>query len=735
MKDESVVRGRIGLWARVSSTGQEMDSQEEGLNAFLARNKLVGQKWYLDPDRPRSGASESAKLAELFRDAEAGRLDWLVMTDQSRLGTFDHIEFNHYIYRFRRARVRVYSVADGELTSADIGSSFQSLAKSHAEIAEQTTKAGRVARGLYLNAQAGRYVGAMVPIGYDRVCITPDGSERFRVVEEAREINPGYVRGSKKAEERKYVRTYTIIYPSGHSEHLQTTPGKSKTDRYEYCLSVKTDRIEAAREVFALYDSGMNFHEIARGMNRLGRDCGHREEWTATIVRDMLANPIYSGVVEWRKTTRAKYMSINSDGSLVPSDWNPAFGRIQARRTKASERVRSEPDDSLRIVDQGLFDRVQARLAGRHTRRTQPRADSLWLRPFLRCAHCKGPMHGIASSGTEGRSYFRCAANLRSKAAGVEPECVGNTIRLEVVEARLRDFLQEFGHGVKVDLGTADPRIANLAIPYAETGVAVRAVHKEMLEYVKARMPASELMTLGVAGHASIADVYRYYHAKENAAGQGELAAIMDSIRRLTRGLLRVDEGSEAERIIREDLREAEARKREFEARSVPLDRKLDELLGQLQSIDDAIRDVLRLSASQRLREAAEALGTVLDVIDVWSVPSGGASGVRGERFPDKLIFYPKAGDPVAILAGPPSGAISPAAEARARELLHQGENLNRICAILTAEGFTPPRGGKWERSSLKRRLAADLAALPPEARDGRSRLHPRNRRAKGEEG
>src|SRR5262249_8667096 len=109
-----------------------------------------------------------------------------------------------------------------------------------------------------------------------------------------------------------------------------------------------------------------------------------------------------------------------------------------------------------------------------------------------------------------------------------------------------------------------------------------------------------------------------------------------------------------------------------------------------------------------------------------------GRGGTRGERFAERLVFHPRMGEPITFEADPPKSAISIDAEERARELLRQGVNLNRICKVLDAEGYRPPKAERWTRSSLVKRLKHDLAALLPAARDGRRKSHRKDRGGTG---
>jgi hypothetical protein len=229
MINENVVSGRLVACVRISSLHSELDSQKEIIARFAGRVGNFIRRWYEDPDRPRWKAEHSDILRQILRDAEDRAFDWVILDKQSRLGTFNHFEFFTYLQRFISAGERVWSVADGELSSPDIVTSIRSVTSSQSEVEDQKNKAGNVFRGMFMNAKRFRYNDAILPYGYDRVCRSADGAERFRLVEESRVENSGYVRKSKKADESRYRFTYVVIYTNGHTERLSGAPARVST--------------------------------------------------------------------------------------------------------------------------------------------------------------------------------------------------------------------------------------------------------------------------------------------------------------------------------------------------------------------------------------------------------------------------------------------------------------------------------------------------------------------------
>jgi hypothetical protein len=202
-----------------------------------------------------------------------------------------------------------------------------------------------------------------------------------------------------------------------------------------------------------------------------------------------------------------------------------------------------------------------------------------------------------------------------------------------------------------------------------------------------------------------------------------EIAAIEDDIGDKAFKAVAYPEGSVARRKFDEYIAEREEEVRAKRASLVPLDRRLDAAVRQLDEINATIKAVRGHASSRRMRQAAELLRAVLREIVVHSTDNPIKGGSSPDRVAERIVFIPVIGEPIAFGATPPKGAVSVAALARARELWREGHNLNRIAGILTAEGLPKPGGpGAWRRRAVVRLLAAEIASEGP--RDGRCRPH-----------
>src|SRR5690606_34938210 len=95
------------------------------------------------------------------------------------------------------------------------------------------------------------------------------------------------------------------------------------------------------------------------------------------------------------------------------------------------------------IIDQLLFDKVQARLAANNPKVTPPRIVNgpILLTGLATCAHCGGGMTQRTGTSRSGKvySYYTCA----SRAQKGPTACKGNSIRMQLLDEGVRDALRE----------------------------------------------------------------------------------------------------------------------------------------------------------------------------------------------------------------------------------------------------------------------------------------------------
>src|SRR5262249_59961809 len=123
----------------------------------------------------------SDRIRRLLTDADAGLFDWVIIDKAQRIGTYNERECFHFLHELERRRVRIWSVAEGDLLDPNVMRSLEIVLGSQSELKDQRNKAQNVARGMRLNALEFRFNGAALPYGYDRICRGTDGAGKFRV--------------------------------------------------------------------------------------------------------------------------------------------------------------------------------------------------------------------------------------------------------------------------------------------------------------------------------------------------------------------------------------------------------------------------------------------------------------------------------------------------------------------------------------------------------------------------
>ncbi|MFO0608955.1 MAG: recombinase family protein [Polyangiales bacterium] len=192
--------------------------------------------------------------------------------------------------------------------------------------------------------------------------------------------------------------------PTGY----RSTPVRNpRGDVTGYAIEVDEAASAVVRRVFQDYAGGRSLAAIAAALNGDGvpppraRTLARREGWVASTIREMLRNRSYIG--EWT-FKRREWVKVPGTGRRRPRDRDPGEVLHLAR-------------PQLRVVEQELWDAVQARLAivrATYTRASdgQPkgkaapgRQNDYLFSGLLVCDHCGAPLVIVGGSSTR---YYRC---------------------------------------------------------------------------------------------------------------------------------------------------------------------------------------------------------------------------------------------------------------------------------------------------------------------------------------
>jgi site-specific DNA recombinase len=195
-------------------------------------------------------------------------------------------------------------------------------------------------------------------------------------------------------------------------------PGKLEIVETEACV---------IRRIFAAYAAGASPRAIAATLNSEGITAPRGKNWNASTINGngkrghgILRNSLYAGTQIWNRVRMLK---------------DPATGKRISRVNAESEWQTIEVPH-LRIVDQGLFDQVQARKAsvgGDHAH-SAPRSRRV-LSGLLRCGCCRGGMSIIGSDRSGPR--IQCSVFKESGACNN-----GSRYYIEKIERLVIDALR-----------------------------------------------------------------------------------------------------------------------------------------------------------------------------------------------------------------------------------------------------------------------------------------------------
>jgi site-specific DNA recombinase len=207
-------QARAAGYTRVSTTEQaeegfSLDAQEEKLRQFIASQKLVCGRIYIERGISGRRADTRPELQQMLADADARKFDMLVIPSLDRLGR-NARDLYEIMARLEAAGVAIKSLRGDVDTSSATGRLITGLMANVAEF-ESNLIGERTAAGKAASVASGRRNGGPRPFGYDQgdKVLTPRPHE-FEVLRECRDR---YVTGEESLAEicrdlnRRGIRT------------------------------------------------------------------------------------------------------------------------------------------------------------------------------------------------------------------------------------------------------------------------------------------------------------------------------------------------------------------------------------------------------------------------------------------------------------------------------------------------------------------------------------------------
>lgn len=268
-----------------------LSKHEQMLNDWTGRN-LPGNSQIPEENRYREVVSGETiesrpKVQELLRRIESPRIKAILIVEPQRLSRGDLEDIGRLIRILRYTNTLVITLQyTYDLADERDRDMFERELKRGNEFLEYQKRI--MGNGRLLSVQNGNFIGQHPPYGYRKI-----------VVKE----------------------------------------GKRKC----HTLEPIPEEAEVVKMVFELYAKGVNAHQIARDLNRMGIPSPAGKQWTASSVKPIVTNDHYIGMVHWN---RRKTVKIIEDGELVST------------RPRSNDYL-VYPGKHTAIIERELWDAVQ----------------------------------------------------------------------------------------------------------------------------------------------------------------------------------------------------------------------------------------------------------------------------------------------------------------------------------------------------------------------------------------
>lgn len=412
---------------RVSKDEQDRRSQLERCERWLKERALKPLE-ILSDSGSRDLSEKRPQFQRLLGLVEAGKADWILVSERDRLGFADAWEYGHFIHLFRTNGVQLWSVADNrDLCSGDRFEPILASLSADKSQHEQKENADRTLRAKFVAVQRGEWVGGKTPYGYDLVAKDRQGIEVWRLV---------YETGHRRC----------CYYPDGTSRRYDgkgNTPGRDKGITVHAEKTLDKAVIGWVRKIFEWHIAGMGPRTIARKLTELRVPALFDGDgvWIGPTIAALLANPIYAtGVPHWNKSGHGRFLEVVG-GQHVP------VARVNGRAKTARKRtiedvIRTEKDrPENAIIDRVTWEKAQERsrlIATTPKAERRPSSTEFWLTGLLVCGDCQ--KHFTAWKQVEG---YRCSTNAKSSNL-----CRCNRTPHDLMEEIVIDYLGRSEKGI-----------------------------------------------------------------------------------------------------------------------------------------------------------------------------------------------------------------------------------------------------------------------------------------------
>ncbi len=423
-------RNRYIIYLRKSRT--DIEAEQRGEGETLARHKAAllelakGLKLnvveiYSEVVSGETIASRPV-MQQLLSEVERGEWDGVLVMEVERLARGDTIDQGIVAQTFKYSGTKIITPAKTYDPNNEFDEEYFEfglfMSRREYKTINRRLQAGRLA-----SVNEGKFVGSIAPYGYKRIKLLNQKGFTLEPIEE----------------EAAVVELIFIWYTKGE-----------------------------------LYDNGtyrrLGVSLIARKLNLLGIKPRKTDAWTAATIRDILTNPVYTGMIRWNhRPTKKKVIR----GNII-------------KERPVSENTILIKGLHTAIIKQDVFDFAQALMA-----KNPPK-------PVGERYTVKNPLAGIVECGMCGRKMIRRPYSDRVKYDTLmcsAPHCKNVSARLSDVENSILDALEMVINEYQIQLGAnAKPDNTKLKV----IGKNIEETNNKLQELKKQLNKVYEFLETGV---------------------------------------------------------------------------------------------------------------------------------------------------------------------------------------------------------------------------------------------
>jgi len=376
-------------YVRMSSDVQtESPEQQRESNAKLAEehNCEIVREYF---DSGISGAETTKRKAfmQMLDDVETkGDFEVILAWDQDRFSRGDSLEVGELIAPLRRNGVKLITHAQGVIDWTDFAGRIVYSVQQEGKNQFLVDLSRNSLRGKLKAAKEGRLCSSH-PYGFDRLVFDEKGEEKMRV-------------------------------------HYGVKFSKPKTWVSKLSVSTEPEPVEIVKWIYETYAStDRSIGSLASELNDQKKLSPKGVRWNATAISSILRNAVYAGDFVFGSRSYGKFHQIGNEGSI--------------EKAKGTERTK-EPavviqDNHEALIDRQTFDKVQAKLESRRSKRQRPKHGGYLLTGVLQCGHCGSRLY---RHGSGKKASYQCKG-------GAKGICQHYGIPARLIEPFVVDLLQQ----------------------------------------------------------------------------------------------------------------------------------------------------------------------------------------------------------------------------------------------------------------------------------------------------